>query len=155
MIFFYTLYLVIIYVIIMKKSLNAFSLIEVIVATSILTIAVFWVFKLIWENSKILAQSQNYIQSNLLLQPSKECLDFLLKDNDLNYMKWLPVLFYLDLNSFSGICSIWNINTINTLDNIDYQIIINKSDEWDDYIDWEINVNTDTTNPIQINYKQK
>lgn len=139
----------------MKKSLYAFSLIEVIVATSILTIAVFWIFKLIWENSKILAQSQNYIQSNLLLQPSKECLDYLLKDNDLNYMKWLPIPFYLNLNDFSWVCSLWNINTINTVDNIDYKIIINKNSEWGDYIDWNIGISTDTSNTILLDFIQK
>jgi len=139
----------------MKSNYRAFSLIEVIVATSILTIAVFWVFKLIWENSKIIAESQNYIQANLLLQPSKECLDYILKENDLNYMSSNLSGSYLDLNNFSGPCSIWTDNSINTLDNIDYSIYIEKNTEWIDYIDWKINISSDVINPITFDYLQK
>lgn len=139
----------------MKNNFKAFSLIEVIVATSILTIAVFWVFKLIGENSKIISQSQNYIQSNLLLQPSKECLDYLLKDNDLDYMKNNLSGSYLDLNNFSWVCSLWINTTVNTVDNIDYQIYIEKNNEWTDFVDWKINVLTDTTSPVTIDYLQK
>jgi prepilin-type N-terminal cleavage/methylation domain-containing protein len=139
----------------MKNNFKAFSLIEVIVATSILTIAVFWVFKLIGENSKIISQSQNYIQSNLLLQPSKECLDYLLKDNDLDYMKNNLSGSYLDLNNFSWVCSVWINTTVNTVDNIDYQIYIEKNNEWTDFVDWKINVLTDTTSPVTIDYLQK
>lgn len=139
----------------MKNNFKAFSLIEVIVATSILTIAVFWVFKLIGENSKIISQSQNYIQSNFLLQPSKECLDYLLKDNDLDYMKNNLSGSYLDLNNFSWVCSVWINTTVNTVDNIDYQIYIEKNNEWTDFVDWKINVLTDTTSSVTIDYLQK
>lgn len=139
----------------MKNNFKAFSLIEVIVATSILTIAVFWVFKLIWENSKILSHSQNYIQANLLLQPSKQCLDYLLKDNWLNNMQTEALPIYLDLSNFTWVCSIWNNLTVNTVDNIDYSIYIEKNDEWVDYTDWKINIASEVINPLYFNYLQK
>jgi prepilin-type N-terminal cleavage/methylation domain-containing protein len=139
----------------MRNNSNAFSLIEVIVATSILTIAVFWVFKLIWENSKILSHSQNYIQANLLLQPSKECLDYLLKDNGINNMKSEILPMYLDLSNFTGVCSIWNNLTVNIVDNIGYSIYIEKNSEWVDYIDWKINIVSELINPLYFNYLQK
>ena len=139
----------------MKKNINWFSLIEVIVATSILTIAVFWIFKLIWENSKILANSQNYIQANLLLQPSKECLDFLLKNSDLNTMKTTLSWAYLDLSNFTWVCTIWSNSTVNTLDSIDYSIYIEKNNEWSDFVDWKINILSDVINPLYFDYLQK
>lgn len=139
----------------MKNSYSAFSLIEVIVATSILTIAVFWIFKLIWENSKIIAQSQNYIQWNLLLQPTKECLNYLLKDNGIVNMKNETIPIYLDLNNFIWPCNIWVDSDINTIDNIDYIIYIEKNNEWDDFIDWKINITSDVISPLYFNYLQK
>lgn len=139
----------------MKKNINWFSLIEVIVATSILTIAVFWIFKLIWENSKILANSQNYIQANLLLQPSKECLDYLLKISDLNTVKTTLSWAYLDLSDFNWVCVIWNNLTVNTLDNIDYSIYIEKNNEWSDFVDWKINIASDFIQPLYFDYLQK
>jgi hypothetical protein len=139
----------------MINNRTAFSLVEVIVATSILTIAVFWVFKLIAENSKIISLSQNYIQANLLLQPSKECLDYLLKDNGIISMKNESTPFYLDLNSFSWVCSIWTNTSVNNLDNIDYIIYVEKNNEWIDFIDWKININSEVINPLYFDFLQK
>ena len=57
----------------MKKNNKAFTLIEVIVATGILMISVFWVYKLIWENAKLINNSDNYLQLNLLFSPLSSC----------------------------------------------------------------------------------
>jgi hypothetical protein len=134
---------------------KAFSLVEVIVASGILTIAVFWVFKLIAENSKIISLSQNYIQANLLLQPSKECLDYLLKDKGMISMKNESIPFYLDLNSFTWVCNIWTSSTVNNLDNIDYIIYVEKNNEWIDFIDWKININSEVISPLYFDFLQK
>jgi len=139
----------------MKNNKSGFSLIEVIVATSILTIAVFWIFKLIWENSKIISQSQNYIQANLLLQPSKECLDYLLKDKGLVYMKAQTAPIYLDLDNFSWPCNIWVNTSINTVDSIDYIIYVEKNSEWLDFIDWKITITSDVIVSLDFDYLQK
>lgn len=139
----------------MKKNIDWFSLIEVIVATSILTIAVFWIFKLISENSKILANSQNYIQANLLLQPTKECLDYLFKSQWLDYLKNLTTPIYIDLLDNNSLCLVWNSSTRNILDDIEYVIYLEKYDEWINFINWKINIKNDSINTISIEYLQK
>lgn len=53
---------------------KAFSLIEVLVATSILSIAVFWVYKMIWENNKIVNNSNNFLQKTLLFPIIETCI---------------------------------------------------------------------------------
>ena len=59
----------------MKKNIPWFTLIEVIIATWIITIAVFWVYKLISENTKIISNSTNYTQSILLFPVLEQCIE--------------------------------------------------------------------------------
>lgn len=54
---------------------KAFSLLEVIVATGILSMTVFWVYKLIGENVKISERSDDYIYSEILLTNLENCID--------------------------------------------------------------------------------
>lgn len=135
----------------MKYTSRWFSLIEVIVATSILTIAVFWVFKLIAENSKILANSNNFMQANFLLQPTKECLNNI----------WLAQLrletspVYLDLWTSWTDCLIGSNNSLLILDNIEYQIYAEKIENWIDYIDWNIIISSSNNWEINLIYLQK
>lgn len=135
----------------MKYNNKWFSLIEVIVATSILTIAVFWVFKLIAENSKILTNSNNFMQANFLLQPTKECLNKL----------WLTTLFlqlspvYLDLWINWVDCLIWDDEDLLVLDNIEYQIYAKENLRWSDFIDWNIVIDSGVTWKVESNYLQK
>lgn len=58
----------------MKKSKSAFSLIEVIIASIILSITVFWVYKLIWENSKLINNSEEYSFNFTIFRNFEECL---------------------------------------------------------------------------------
>jgi prepilin-type N-terminal cleavage/methylation domain-containing protein len=59
----------------MKKYIKAFTLIEVIIATTILSIAVFGVYKLIGENTKIIQNSDNYFKANSLLPSITNCIE--------------------------------------------------------------------------------
>lgn len=52
-----------------------FTLIEVLISTSILTIAVFWVYKMISENNKIINNSNNYITLNNLNLILNNCIE--------------------------------------------------------------------------------
>ena len=52
-----------------------FTLIEVIIATGILTISVFWVYKLISENNKILEKSNNSLSISLLFPVLENCIE--------------------------------------------------------------------------------
>ncbi|MDD5770614.1 MAG: prepilin-type N-terminal cleavage/methylation domain-containing protein [Candidatus Gracilibacteria bacterium] len=58
----------------MKKSNKAFSIIEIIISTVILTIGVFGVYKLIGNNMSLLSNNEIFLQQNMLFNPFKECL---------------------------------------------------------------------------------
>jgi hypothetical protein len=91
---------------------KAFSLIEVIIAAWILSMTFFWVYKLIWENSKIISNSYDYSTANTLFQPFKECIE----TNSWNTLIIWNKTFYIWLNW----CNISNSITWITLNNIDY-----------------------------------
>jgi hypothetical protein len=94
----------------MKNFKKAFSLIEIVVASIILTITVFWVFKLIWENQKLINNSDNYATSTSLFIPFKECIK--------NTSRWDTInnTFYINLNN----CTRTTTETWIILDNIEY-----------------------------------
>lgn len=58
----------------MKQKNQAFTLIEVIVATSILTLSIFGIYKLIGENMRLIGNSSALSTSAILLNDTKECL---------------------------------------------------------------------------------
>ncbi len=58
----------------MKPSKSAFSIIEIIISASILTVWVFWVYKLIWNNMNYIANNENLLQLNMLYNPMRECI---------------------------------------------------------------------------------
>jgi len=132
------------------KNKNAFSLIEVVIATSIITITVFWVYKLIWENTKIITNSSNYLQNNTLFPIIKECLEekwfsFFDSLND-----WDKYYIYL----WNNLTKCQNIESWSLIDNIEYHInstILNKTSE---YINWELYVKSDETKAFTWFYKQ-
>ncbi len=119
---------------------KAFSLIEVIIAASILSVTVFWVYKLIWENAKLINNSWNYLQLNTLFPALEECMKS--KPMSIYPNSWtIKFNFWSDLNW----CEI-SIPTSTgvTIDNIEYilewKIIDNQSPE---YIDWELKIEWD------------
>ena len=94
----------------MKNINKAFSIIEVIAATVVLTIAVFWVFKLIWENQKIINNYNNSNTSYSLLTSFRECIknnSWSISDNQ---------KFYIWLEN----CNLENTQTWIILNNINY-----------------------------------
>lgn len=58
----------------MNKNLNWFSIIEIIISTVILTMWVFWVYKLIGNNMSYISNNENLLQQNLLYAPMRECI---------------------------------------------------------------------------------
>lgn len=90
---------------------KAFSLIEVVVATWILSIAVFWVYKMIWENNKIINNSNNFLNKTSLFPILETCIE------DSWETSWT---FYIDLWSDLKNCDIVTSETINKIDNIEY-----------------------------------
>ncbi|MDD5213895.1 MAG: hypothetical protein PHG82_05705 [Candidatus Gracilibacteria bacterium] len=61
----------------MKKSKNAFSIIEIIISTIILTIGVFGVYKLIGNNMNYIANNENLLQLNMMYNPLRECIKYI------------------------------------------------------------------------------
>ena len=115
----------------------AFSLIEIIIAASILSVTIFWVYKLIWENSKLINNAWNYFQLNSLFPVLEECI----KSKTIAWFSsnsnWETLNFNLwnDLNW----CSTWTTNTV-IIDNVEYVLqakILTKSVQ---FIDWEIKI---------------
>ncbi len=132
-------------------SKKAFTLIEIIVATSILTIAVFWVFKLIWENNKIMSTSQNIKNSHFLLQPMSECLESI--GISQLQSEWNQI--YIDLWVHKNKCSIWNSNTFVELNNLDYQLLAEKkSYNWDSIV-WDLKISDWVNKDIIVEFFQK
>jgi len=120
----------------MKKNKKAFSLIEVITASIILTIAVFWVFKLIWENQKLINNSDNYKTATSLFIPLQECIE---------NIYWTNIIIektYIDLNN----CSTWTTKTWITLDNIDYILSLSWTLINNNFINYKLKINTDELN---------
>lgn len=103
----------------MKFKNQWFSLIEVIVAGIILTIAVFGVFKLIWENQKLINNSDSYKTTTSLFIPFTECIKNI-------WYSWFPdktiwknyhINFWINLKE----CNIWTATPI-IIDNIEYNL---------------------------------
>lgn len=119
------------------NSKKAFSLIETIIATGILSITVFWIYKLIWENNKIVANSNNFLTQNLVYENAEECL----KWEDFDWKKFID--FWNDLKS----CNIWNTEKTTTIDNIDYTISANSVKLNWKIVFWKIKVDSSVTWP--------
>lgn len=60
----------------MKSIFSWFTLIEVIVATSILSLSIFGIYKLIGENIKLIWNSSALSTSAILLNNAKECIKY-------------------------------------------------------------------------------
>jgi len=82
------------------KSKKAFSLIEIVIATGILSVTVFWIYKLIWENNKIITNSNIYLTQNQTFENARQCLKWV-KNLPWNYLD-----FWEDLKSCNFLLSL-------------------------------------------------
>lgn len=105
----------------MQKNNYAFSLLETIVATWIISITLFWIYKIIWENNKIISNSNNFLTQNILYEVSKECL------------KWEKFIQKKFLNFWENLknCNFTDNEKITKIDNIEYIISTeNMGENW-------------------------
>jgi len=129
----------------MKKNKIAFTLVEVVVATSILMISVFGVYKLIWENSRLINNNDNYLQLHSLFPALESCIDKI-------WYNGFPHNFPLDIPSpkkydfwpnmnwcSNSISSSWKV----VLDNIEYSLSSKVLSWWIDFIDFELEISWD------------
>lgn len=131
----------------MKKIKIAFSLIEVVIATSIISITVFWVYRLIWENTKIISNSWNYLQANSLFPVLEECIkninsDFLILSGAYDIYLWGSLTW----------CIISSNKT--NIDNIDYSLSALITNTWSNYIDWGLSISSDEVRTMTWIYRQ-
>lgn len=132
-----------------RKIIQAFSLIEVLIATTILSIAVFWVYKLIGENTKIINNSDNYVQAHTMIPNIIACIENIWFDT----FESSPTQSYqFEFWSTGTWCILW-ANTV-TVDNIDYQLYGNITNSGSNYIDRNIRVRSDAIGSVTKNYKQ-
>jgi len=128
----------------MKKNKIAFTLVEVVVATSILMISVFGVYKLIWENSRLINNNDNYLQLHSLFPALESCIDKI-GYNNFSYTfpsdiwKTNKYDFWNNMNWCINNSSSWKI----ILDNIEYSLS-SKVLSWGiDFIDFELEISWD------------
>jgi len=129
-----------------KNNKNAFGLLEIIVATSILTIAVFWVYKMIWENTKLINNSDNYIQMSSLFSSFENCIDYL----KIDWNVWESYNFWF-WNTWT-LCFTWSSQKV-SLDNMDYFLSWSITWTWVNYIDWKLQISNESVWEILKEYK--
>jgi len=130
---------------------SGFTLIEVIIATSIITITVFWVYKLIWENTKIINKSWNILQSKYLFPLIEECIENLWIVS-FPWWVWTKYTFNLWNNSLLNECKIGNSNIL-TIDNIDYILEWKVIDSWINYVELELSISSEEVKTMTWSYK--
>lgn len=90
----------------MKKNTPWFTLIEVLVATSILSLSIFGIYKLIGENMRLIGNSSALSTAALLLNDEKECIKSFWYDAFWNSWKY-SISFWDD----NGSCATWSYVT--------------------------------------------
>lgn len=128
----------------MKKSKKAFSIIEIIISASILTIWVFWVYKLIWNNMNYIANNENLLQLNMLYNPMRECIKSIWYNSlDWNYNSW--DIFSINFWNDNMLCLTWSYNTTYDfswvlIDNQEYYMYSNIISKTNTGIKLELNI---------------
>lgn len=88
----------------MRQNKQGFSILEVLIASIILTISVFWIYKLIWENIKIIERSDKYNQSLFLSENIKQCIDNIWFQS---FYSNVSTDYNFNLGVSGSSCSIW------------------------------------------------
>lgn len=140
----------------MQKKHQAFSLVEVMIASFILTISVFGIYKLIGENSKIIQWNDRLMQAEMLLKNTTNCIDALWftdfknsSETDYSFNFWSDGLScitwaYLPNLSFSWV----------SLDASTYFLYGTITNSGSNFIDWEIKVYEEQLGEKKLEYTQ-
>jgi len=142
----------------MKTNKNWFSILEVVVASMILSLSVFWIYKLIAENNKIINNSNNNFDANLLMLNMIDCIEWIgfdtLKSSSFLTNTWS---FYFE-NSLTWKCITWNYNTSftftwNNINNINYYLYWKITNSTVDTLDWNLWVYSESVWVIEKEWK--
>ncbi|MBW7955041.1 prepilin-type N-terminal cleavage/methylation domain-containing protein [Candidatus Gracilibacteria bacterium] len=107
----------------MKKTKKAFSLIEIIISTIILTIGVFGVYKLIGNNVNLISSNDNYKTFNDLYPNFKECITSLKSSLSGSYNSGSS--FSINFGNDNMSCLIGNYNS-----NFDFTPVLLNNNEY-------------------------
>lgn len=144
----------------MKKiSKSWFSILEVVVSSIILSLSVFWIYKLMAENNRIIDNSNNYLDANLLTTNIMSCIENIwfdtFKNSNYDSQTWS---FYFQ-NSLTGKCMTWTYDTDYTftwvkLNGLDYYLYWKIIKTWTSSLDWSIWVYNDSVWKVEKLYTQ-
>lgn len=125
----------------MKINKKAFTLVEVIVATSILMVSVFGIYKLIGENAKLINNSDNFLQLNSFFPALEWCIDKLWVEwfTDKTVWKIYKFDFWSDFLWCTNNSSSWII----LVDNIEYELFWEIISSGIDFIDFDLKISAD------------
>lgn len=136
-----------------------FSIIEVVISSIILSLSVFWIYKLIAENNKLINNSNNFLDANILLTNSITCLENFwfdnLKSSSFNSSIWS---IYFEDSFLTWKCLTWTYDSNYTftwveLNNLKYYLYANITDSWSNYLDWNLWVYNESVWKIEKNRK--
>lgn len=134
-----------------------FSIIEVVVSSIILSLSVFGIYKLIAENNKLINNSNNFLDANILLTNSITCLEniwfYNLKSSNFNSQIWS---LYFE-NTLTGKCLTWTYDTNYTftwvkLNNLDYYLYAKITSSWSNFLNWNLWVFSESIWKIEKNW---
>ncbi len=127
----------------MKKINTWFSLIEIIISTVILTIWIFWIYKLIGNNMAMLGNTQQRTTMKTLETNMRECINYFSFDSFNNYDTWshFSIHFWNDnLWCFMGSYNKDYYFTWVTIDNNDFYLYGNIIEKSSSKINFKLNV---------------
>ncbi|MFA5916916.1 MAG: hypothetical protein WC850_01625 [Candidatus Gracilibacteria bacterium] len=137
---------------------SGFSIIEVVVSSIILSLSVFGIYKLIAENNKLINNSNNFLDANILLTNSITCLENIGFDNlkSSNFDSQTGSLYFE--NSLTGKCLTGTYDTNYTftgvkLNNLDYYLYGIITSSGSDYLNWNLGVYNESVGKIEKNRK--
>lgn len=122
------------------KKWNWFSLLEVIIAAWILTITIFWVYKLIAENTRLMKNASDYKQGNMLFVSIKECIENIWFNNFKAFTQtWYSFNFWENWDK----CLTGSYNQSYTFSWVEvwswsYFLFWEITNSWSDFIDWNL-----------------
>lgn len=138
------------------KSIFWFSLVEVMIASAILSLTVFWVYKLIGENSKLISNKDTYVQKNILLSNIKECIEdigfttFKSSTQTSYSFNFWPTGYNCISDTYSSTYSFTGIDLAGKT----YYLFGTITNSGATFIDWDIGVFEESTGKVNKTYKQ-
>ncbi|MDD3646060.1 MAG: prepilin-type N-terminal cleavage/methylation domain-containing protein [Candidatus Gracilibacteria bacterium] len=133
----------------MQNSKNAFSLVEILVASVILSITVFGVYKLIGENNKIINNSDNYTQIDYIFPNLTECINHI---GFTNFKSITTSSYDFNFGATGTGCYTGSSKVI--INNIEYRLSGKITNSGSEFIDWNLNIEAEGVGKRSQSFRQ-